>query len=536
MSTIKTLAKGTVWILISLIIVKFFAFIYYIILARTVPEDEIGKFFFVLSVVSIISLFSDLGLGAGAVTRFVPFYAENKKFNCVKKVLKISISAATIFSILCAIFLIIFAESLSNLLNKPYLVPLFQIMASYFLITQFYFIASGFLQGRKLMKFVSYMQSIQQIFKTILTGIFLFFFGFTAYNIAFGFILSFLFAAFFGWFWVLKEYKSLPKTNDYVKFTSLLKEMVHLGLSLALISSIGMINSYTDRVMLGIFFPGKESEIMIAIYTIAIAFSSAAMGIFVGAIMTIFYPVITEIWARNDKDEMQRTTTTVIRWILISSIPILIIVLVFPTQILTIIYGEDYAKGYIALIIASFAFFIGYLSSPFSYILAAMNRLDVIKRIAAVGAGINFLLNFIFIPLYNINGAAFTTLISSAVVAYLFLTTKVINFKFPKDIYKPIISGILAAIILYLIAAFFNFDEILINFFLQNANISPEISKILKFFVLCVFALITFFIYLIFLIKFKAFHKEDVEILTGGMKRAKIPDKYIKFIEKFLLK
>jgi len=38
-------------------------FIYYIILARTVPQDEIGKFFFVLSIVSIISLFSDLVLG-----------------------------------------------------------------------------------------------------------------------------------------------------------------------------------------------------------------------------------------------------------------------------------------------------------------------------------------------------------------------------------------------------------------------------------------------------------------------------------------
>jgi len=80
---------------------------------------------------------------------------------------------------------------------------------------------------------------------------------------------------------------------------------------------------------------------------------------------------------------------------------------------------------------------------------------------------------------------------------------------------------------------FFNFDEILINFVLQNANISPEISKILKFFVLGVFTLIIFFVYLIFLIKFKAFHKEDVEILAGGMRRAKIPAQWISFAEKF---
>ena len=102
----------------------------------------------------IISLFSDLGLGAGAVSRFVPFYAGQEKFNYVKKVLKISVSAGTIFSTLCAIFLILFADNISNFFGKPYLVPLFQIMSSLFLIYAFYNIALNFLQGRKLMKFV----------------------------------------------------------------------------------------------------------------------------------------------------------------------------------------------------------------------------------------------------------------------------------------------------------------------------------------------------------------------------------------------
>jgi len=294
MSTAKTLAKGFVWMLISLLIVKFFGFIFNIVLARTVSQEEIGQFFFVLSVISIISLFSDLGLGGGAIQRFVPFYAGQEKFNYVKKILKISISAGTIFSTLCAIFLMLFADSISNFFGKPYLVPLFQIMSSLFSINVFYGIAIGFLQGRKLMKFVSYMQSLQEIFKVFLTIIFFFLFGFAAESIAFGFMLSFLFAAVFGWFWVLKEYKSLPKTNEESKYVSLLKEMMPFGLTIVLLSSIGAINVYTDRIMLGYFFPTKESDIMIGIYTIVIAFSSVIL-VFTSAISSIFYPVITEL-------------------------------------------------------------------------------------------------------------------------------------------------------------------------------------------------------------------------------------------------
>jgi len=392
------------------------------------------------------------------------------------------------------------------------------------------------------MKFFSYMQSAQQMLKTTLTVIFLFFFGFFAYSIALGFVLSFLFTAFFGWFYVLREYRALPSQTHQTetKFILLLKQMVPFGLTIVLISSMGLINGYTDRIMLGYFFPGEESDIMIGIYTMAIGFSYG-LGIFAGAIASIFYPVITELWAKKNTEEMQKTTTTVIRWILITSVPILIVMMIFPVQIMTIVYGENYASGSIVLIIASIGLFISYLSLPSQYILAAMNRLDVTQKIIAVGAITNVLLNFIFIPLYGINGAAFTTLISSVIMTALFLSaSKTTRVKFPNDMHKPVIAGILAAIILYLIATFFNFDEILINFVAQSITATDTFSEILlkflKVFVIGIFVSMTFLTYLLFLIKFKAFHKEDVEILAGGMRRAKMPAQWISFAEKILLR
>ena len=463
MSTAKTIAKGSAWMLISAFIIKFSAFIYYIVLARTVTEEEIGMFFLVLSIMSIIMIFSNLGLGGGAVARYVPFYAGLNKFSYVRRVLKISISAGTFFSIICIALIILFADNIAGSFHNPDLVPIFYIMAFYLLLINFEGIARTFLQGRKLIKLVSYMRSSQEVLKVILTIILLFFIGFTAESIAFGFILSFVFISLIGWYWVLKEYKSMPETNEEVNSFGILKEMVPFGLTLMLISEMLLINTYADRIMLGYFLPPETSSSMIGIYTMAIAFASI-MGMSVTAIGTIFGPLITEFWAKKDIDAISDTTKTVVRWIFLIVTPILLGILVFSEEILTIIYGPVYALGGTALILYSIGVFIYFLAYPSQWILTAMKRLDVTQKIIAVGVISNILLNFIFIPKYGINGAALTSAISFTLMTILFLRqSKITNVRFPKDIHKPVLAGILAAAILYSSATLFNFDEILIN-------------------------------------------------------------------------
>jgi len=538
MSTAKIIAKGSAWMLVATFIVKFLGFIYLIILARTVPEKEIGMFFLVLSVISIVGLFSDFGLGIGAVARYVPFYAGKEKFNHVRKVLKISLSAGTIFSIICTAFVILFANDLASFFGNPNLVPIFYIMAFHFLISNVYSTAYGFLQGRKLPNFVSYLVSVRDVSKVTLTLIFLFLIGFNAEGITVGYILAYLFTAVIGGYWLLKEYNLLPRSHEEANYFSLLKDMVPFGLTLVFISSMGMINTYTDRIMLGYFFPGEVGEAMVGIYTMVIGFAML-INIFGGAIGTIFSPLITEFWSKKDVSRINKTTITVIRWLSLTTLPLLLAMLIFPKQILTIIYGQDYAIGHIVLMIYSIGLFIYLFSQPSQWILAAMKRLDVTRKIIAVGATINVILNFIFIPKYGINGAALTSAISLTIMTILFLKqSKITNVQIPKDIYKPIIAGLITIILLFFLKPYMG--EILrtiIPSLIQPTDIISEIiEKLLKIIVLGILVSTAFLIYLIFLIQLKAFHKEDVEILSGAMRRLKIPKRWISITERVLLR
>ena len=258
MSTVKTLAKGTMWGVAAAFFLKLVGFVYYIVLARMVPEERIGEmgmFFHAFSIISIIILFSDLGLGPGAISRYVPFFSGKGEYNNVRKTLEISISAGTIFSVLCIIILLIFAGDVSRLMGEPALAPLLQIISAYLLVYNFYSIAYGFLIGRKLIKLSSYMSSIQGLTKLILTVIFLYSYSSIAGGITIAFILSFALASFIGMIWVMKEYKKLPRSTEKVDTRSLFSEMVPFGITSVFLSSISGLSSYFDRLMFGFFLP-----------------------------------------------------------------------------------------------------------------------------------------------------------------------------------------------------------------------------------------------------------------------------------------
>ncbi len=224
-STAKTLAKGTFWGVLSSFFIKFLGFFYTIMLPRLCPSKvEQGIFFYALSVVALIAAFSDLGLGPGALGRYVPYYIGRKEYNHARAVVKISLFAGTAFSIVCAVLLIYFAGDLSVFFNSPPLVPtivqVFYIMALYLFFMNFFLIAANFLGGLKMLKLSSHMNNIQNLAKLLLTALFLVFLGPYAVNIAWGFTLSFIVACIFGCLWAYREYRRIPHPRRKLIVTS----------------------------------------------------------------------------------------------------------------------------------------------------------------------------------------------------------------------------------------------------------------------------------------------------------------------------
>ena len=91
-------------------------------------------------------------------------------------------------------------------------------------------------------------------------------------------------------------------------------------------------------------------------------------------------------------------------------------------DIILFIAGEDYLEAGMSMIILSGALFFALFSTMHSStILIPYGREKVTLNGAVIGAVVNLILNFIFIPLWKENGAALTTLIAEIVVFLIYL-------------------------------------------------------------------------------------------------------------------
>ena len=536
MSIVKTLAKGTFWGVAAAFFLKIIGFGYYIVLARMVPEENIGEmglFFHAFSIISVIIIFSDLGLGPGAISRYVPYYSSRREYNYVKKTFKLSIYAGTLFSLLCIIILSAFSSDISRFLGEPKLAPLLQIMSSYLLVYNFYSIAYGFLVGRKLIKRSSYMSSIQGLTKLILTIIFLYYYSSVAGSITTAFVLSFVVASVYGMVWVAREYKNLPNSEEKVDSRSLLIEMVPFGITSVFLASMSSLNSFFDRLMFGFFLPSGINEEVIGVYSIIIGFTSV-MAFFSTPLSSIFGPVITEAIGRKDDSELKKTSAIFIRWIIMSTVPIILMIVLFSGEILTVVYGPAYSKGSSVLIIYSLGLFIFSFSYPVQGILMGLKKMNITASVLFAGTILNIVLNILLIPVYRMEGAAFASAVSFIMMTGLFIHAgRDYKFEMPKNVYKLFLAGFLT-LLPFIIFKMFNGG--LLNFMpvlLTSDNLLSEILR--KLFKVCLMGAIFFavsFTYLFFLIFFRSFSVEDTEVLTGGLRKLGAPPGFINLVKR----
>ena len=131
-------------------------------------------------------------------------------------------------------------------------------------------------------------------------------------------------------------------------------------------------------------------------------------------------------------------------------IPVLIIFVAYPKEIINLLFGVKYVGAYVALIILSFAYFINVLMFFNFQIMAGMGLVKKRTKILYVAAFINIVADLILIPLYGFVGAAIGTLLSILIMFILgyLLIKKKFSLNLDKNrLYKTIASGFLVFII-----------------------------------------------------------------------------------------
>jgi stage V sporulation protein B len=173
-----------------------------------------------------------------------------------------------------------------------------------------------------------------------------------------------------------------------------------------------------------------------------------------------------------------------------------------------------------------------------------MRRLDVEFKAASVAVIANVALNYFLIPIWGINGAALASLLSMimmfAVITYY--SRKIFNFSLPKDIYRPLIAGVVLLLVILVLK-----DGILLmmdwfafgvqSIVLQGELAGALLDKASQALLFGLLFLLAGFIYFVLLLLFRAFGKEETTVLESGLRRINLKEGHVRpimnFFEKF---
>jgi len=201
-------------------------------------------------------------------------------------------------------------------------------------------------------------------------------------------------------------------------------------------SSVFMSMSWIDKIMLGYL----STDAAVGIYSVA--FKTAQLTqITLFAVNSIAASKFSEYFSKNNMQSLKIIVENSSKLIFWSSAPILLLLFIFPEQILTL-YGAEFTTGKYALLLLTAGAFINSISGSVGYLLQMTGNHNLFLKIILTSAIINVLLNAVLIPKYGINGAALASMISMAIWN---LTSSVyIKYKYKiLTLYFPLISKLI---------------------------------------------------------------------------------------------
>ncbi|MFH1427127.1 MAG: flippase, partial [Patescibacteria group bacterium] len=302
MNKINNIAKNTSYFTSALILQKIISFSFFIILAKFLLPEDLGKYYFAISFTTIFAIFIDLGL-ANVLTREVAKTKERAE-ELLGSVLVIKIPL-TVLSVL-AVFLII------NLMNYPeitrYLVYLsvINMVLDSFTLT-FFSIIRGFHN-------LIYESIASVIFQLIALT-----FGILALKYNLGLLwlmMALVFASIYNFFYSLSLVRLKFKLKFRLKINKkLIKTIIYISIPFGIYGILQRLYMYLDTVFLSIFAGDHYVGLYQVSFKVIFALQFLPM-----AFMAALYPAFSAYWKEN-REQLVISFERAMSYLIVISIP-----------------------------------------------------------------------------------------------------------------------------------------------------------------------------------------------------------------------
>jgi len=441
--SLKKVARGTGIATVGIFLGLLLQFIVRLIIARYGLEANYGVFSLALVVLTFGMVLASLGLQEGA-TRYIAYFRGKRETFKVRGAISVSLQLATAASIIISVALFFSAEAIAlNIFHTPDLAPALRIFAIGIPLFTLINVLVAIFRGFDRVEPQAYFQFtlLNLLFVLLLVGVILLNLPFVAVFYAYLVSLALTFIAL-----VAYTVKRLPQPitfTDRQAGVATGKTLISFSLPLLGTALLYMIMLWMDTLMLGYF---KTPE-MVGLYNAAYPltrFISQPLAM----LLLIYTPVATGLYSQNLMTELRRSYVVLTKWIVSLTLPIFLVLCLFPEAVLNLLFGSAYITAAPALRILSIGFIINNLLGTNGSVLLAMGKSRFIMWSTMAAAIVNIALNIVLIPPLGIVGAAIASA-ASLILVNIISVAKVYSLcgaqPLSKNLLKPLVASIALA-------------------------------------------------------------------------------------------
>jgi len=442
---LQNIAKGAGFLFAGTLMVYVLKFFYRLLVSRYLGPSDYGLLSLGEAIANVAIIFTTLGLSFGII-KLIPHYLSRDDPARVRGMILAILKISGLMSIFVAIVTILFSQYIAiGIFHKPLFVPIIIITAitiPFFTVTNS--ISNIFLAFQR----VNYQNLInvagRGFILLLLTVVAIAYDG-KLFWIAVAYLFSHISSLIIGLYFLIR--KKIFMISSEIKPKYEYYQLISFSFPIFLSGIFVQIMGWVDTLFLSALKEASE----VGIYNAALPLVST-LSIFVSVVGNIFLPTASSLYAKNKTEKVAGLYATVSRWTFLSGLPIMLFMIFFSKQILTILFGAEYRTGHIALQILIGAYFLRLSFGPSSQALMMFNETKKIFYINSFAAVVNVILNYLLIPPYSMMGAAIATTGSIIIQEGLifWIAKKKLGFVFSLKMYaRYLLSGLIGISIIY---------------------------------------------------------------------------------------
>ena len=189
--------------------------------------------------------------------------------------------------------------------------------------------------------------------------------------------------------------------------------LLRTSLPLLLVACLQLLMSWTDILILGAF----SDSATVGVYGIAVRIAGLTTFVLL-AVNSVTAPRFAALYARDDRQGLQRLAQQSAAWMFIAVLPIILLLLVFPGWILQL-FGSGFVAGETPLRILAIGQLISVTFGSVGYLLIMTGHERDLRNATLFSATLNITLNLILVPLWDGVGAATSTMTSQIILTFI---------------------------------------------------------------------------------------------------------------------